>query len=200
MVNRKLLLLPAVLIASTLTLAGCTADNNTNPTVDPNPVPTTSETSTATPPEGLPGPGETPDPETMATITNERSIADPETWQFFADSGATLPADDPAVRETTAEEIINVDPAQLNEVFGNLTADVEQSAVNVENWIRENNATVTTAGDVPGELLVNRYPNATETYVIVDTAGGVYVLSRLKVTSGEQQLTLGSRVTANPVV
>lgn len=195
--KKSFYLLPVLALTATLTLAGCTGTNTTDPTVnpDPNPVPTTSET--VTPPEGLPGPGETPEPEVMVTITDERITTDPEAWQFFSDSGATLPTQDPAVRETTADQVVNADPADLNRLFGELTADVEQSGSNVENWIRENNITITTADEVPTDLLVNRYPNAMETYVIVDTSGQVYVLSRLLVTSGDQQLTLGTRVNAN---
>jgi hypothetical protein len=128
LIMKRIIVLPALLAVS-LMLAGCT---------------------TGTP---------LPDQGTSSSFSQEAPVStDPEKWAEFKQYGATLPSEDPAVREITAEEFNAYENAEdTTRVQGEVTADTEATAVKLTEWLKANPDATQDA--IPADVVVNRYPN-----------------------------------------
>jgi len=129
---KRFIVLPAVLAVS-LVLAGCTvaAPQVTDPLPD-------------------------------GTSLNQEPVStDPTKWAEFKKYGSTLPSEDSAVRDLTAEEFNAYEKVEdTTRVQGEVTADAEATAANLTEWLKANPEGV--EKDIPKDVAVNRYPGLVE--------------------------------------
>lgn len=176
MFKHKLLIVPTILLSSTLLLSGCGANedgNKNSPT-----------SSSASAPETMPGyvapPSELSD--RYKSFYGAPQTLTEEGWASYANLGATTHKEDPSDRSTTlddwkaaqvgAQDGTNV--TDYTKMFGEMTSDLEHSTMNVSEFLAANpDATLDTINATEG-LLVNRYPNLGATKVEQETKTGFY--------------------------
>lgn len=183
--NKKLMIIPTIILSSALLLTGCTSGKS-EPGKGGSPNPTSSSSSAdpsngeITQPTGNGGyvapPAELDDKYKgyfMApTSTNE------EAWSYYKSIGATTYKEDPATRSTTAADWASArsdDKSfdKFDKMYGEVLSDVEQSALNISSHL-EKNPSASLDEISNSDLVINRYKNLGETTVEKDSNKGFY--------------------------
>lgn len=192
MMNKKILLIPTLTLSAAILLSGCTGGNsNENPIGSPTPS-ASSSTSEITP---SPSPTETSEedvevvsdyvapPEGMEAKYHgfyfNPAIEEEGSWEYFKNIGAKLYEEDPAPRSTTVEEFRALMGDQKNltagdKVYGEYFSDVEQTALNVSEYLKKNPKATTEELNGNEDLIVNRYEKMGSIVIEKDSSTGFY--------------------------
>lgn len=184
--NKKLLVIPTIVLSSALLLTGCTGKqaHNTAPTQQPS---ASSPSSSSTPEEGssqapvnlgyIAPPKELKD--NYKGYFSAPSITEGVEWEYYKSIGAKTAKEDPNARSTSLDEWESArgdtqHPENFDKIFGEVTSDVEQTALNVSSYLEK--APTSTLEDINShkELMVNRYEQSGSTAIQKDEKTGFY--------------------------
>lgn len=183
--NKKLLVIPTIVLSSALLLTGCTGkqSNNNIPTNQPS----TSSSSSLAPEESssqspvnsgyVAPPSELKD--NFKGYFNAPSITEGVEWEYYKSIGAKTAKEDPSPRSTSLDDWESArgdkdHPENFDKIFGEVTADVEQTALNVSAYLEK--APTSTLDDINShkELMVNRYEQSGSLAIQKDDKTGFY--------------------------
>lgn len=179
--NKKLLIIPTIILSSALLLTGCTS-GKTEPGKGGSPNPS-STSSVAPDVSDQPIEGYVAPPENLKadyrgfymapTTVNEVS------WGYYKNAGATTYKEDSSVRSTTESEIASArddmkNLGKFDKMYGEISSDVEQSALNISSYLETNKTATVDDINNNKDLVINRYTNAGSTVVEKDSATGFF--------------------------
>ena len=182
--NKKLMIIPTIVLSSALLLTGCTS-GKTEPGKVGSPNPTSSSSSTSTDPAvqptgnvGYVAPPSDLNEDYKGYYYGPTTLA-PESWEYFKSTGAKTYKEDPSIRSTTANEwdkarTNDTDLATFDKLYGEVSSDVEQSALNISTYLEQNKDESVDNLTNNKELVINRYSNLGTTTVEKDTSTGFY--------------------------
>lgn len=182
--NKKLMIIPTIVLSSALLLTGCTSGNsndpNTQPSVsasdmaDPVDVPQPDAPKYVAPPADM--------DEKYKAYYFSPSTLNESAWAYYNIIGAKTSAEDSAARSTTIEEWEKTRTDESNtqafdKMYGEVNSDVEQSSLKVSEYLKNNSdATVEELKDNK-DLLINRYNKVGTMAVEQDAKTGLYFVT-----------------------
>lgn len=194
--NKKLLIIPTIILSSALLLTGCTSGNpGDSATVAPN---TSSEMADMPQPNT---PKYVAPPEEMEEKYKAYYYAPTTTdvyaWAYYDAIGSTTYAEDSAPRPTTLAEWEEAQKDDTNiqkfdKLYGEVTSDVEQTALRVSDYLEKNSNTNFDEVSRNKDLIINRYEKTGKVEVKQDEKTGLYfVVFTLAEGSSEDAQTYG---------
>lgn len=185
--NKKLIIIPALVLSSALLFVGCNLKNdnygelpNSNSSNSSTPAPTLADTT----PDGMPvydgyiaPPSDLEDKYKGSYFAP--STLDAEAWSVYKEMGATTYKEDASVRSVTDKDWADAaanrkDSDDFIKMYAEVNSDVEQTAVNVAAYVKENpSATLEEINGSKG-LIINRYDKAGKTVVEQDAKTNFY--------------------------
>lgn len=179
--NKKLMIIPTIVLSSALLLTGCTSGNTEPGSVDSsNP----SSSSSSSDPSGKPtgNAGYIAPPNDLKADYKgyyyAPSTVVPEAWEYYKSTGATTYKEDSSARSTSPSDWDSArsdqkDFQRFDKMYGEVSSDVEQSALKVSSHLEANSsASVEELNNK--ELVINRYPELGKTVVEKDSSTGFY--------------------------
>jgi hypothetical protein len=184
MLNKKLVLIPTIVLSSALLLTGCTSGNSDHSRDPQNPITSSSAPSNTSSAEPIVEGGYIAPPSEMADENKAYYFApttvDEVSWSYYKSIGATTYKEDPTSRSITAKEWQSTrenDRQKFDQIFGENTSDVEQSALNISSYL-ENNPTATVEEiNNNKHLIINRYDKAGSMTVRKDSKTNFYFVA-----------------------
>ena len=183
--NKKLMIIPTILLSSALLLTGCTSGNS-NDGKDTQPSATSTDTSDLV---DLPQP-EAPKYVAPPAEMEEKykiyffsaSTLNESAWAYYSIIGAKTSAEDSAARSTTIAEWEAARTDQGNvqafdKMYGEINSDVEHTSLKVSEYLKTNSdATVEELNDNK-DLIINRYAKVGKMAVEQDSATKLYFVT-----------------------
>lgn len=178
--NTKLMIIPTIVLSATLLLTGCNAGNsNENPSpsptatdmTDPVDIPQTDAPKYVAPPAEM--------EEKYKAYYFSPTTLDESSWAYYNIIGAKTVNEDSAVRSTTVEEweaarTDQNDTQTFDKMYGEVTSDVEHSALKVSEYLKSNSDASLEEINGKKDLIVNRYSKAGTMIVEQDSKTGFY--------------------------
>lgn len=184
--NKKLLVIPTIVLSSALLLTGCTSGKSEpGKTGAPNPS-SSSSSNVITDTSSQPISGYVTPPAKMDANYKAFYMApmtlDEESWAHYKEIGAKTYEEDPATRPTTKTdwEAARDDKKDFNrfdKIFGEVTSDIEHSALNVSHYLETKPSVSIDELNSNKELLINRYTNVGEMKVEKDSNTGFFFIT-----------------------
>lgn len=194
MSKRKLVIIPTILVSSALLFTACGNDSEPK-----NESPSSSSTVSSAP-EYVAPPSNLE--EQYKQYVSPITITDEAAWSMYKDLGATTYEEDPSKRSTTPEDWKAAQEAsrEMNDVqkmndfnlmFGEVKADIDQSALNISAFLAQNPEA--TLDDVKAQegLLVSRHEKLGTLKVEQDSSTGFFFVILI---SEDEQIQLGQMV------
>lgn len=177
--NNKLLIIPTIALSSILLLTGCVSGNSEqqqNPSASSSSS-TNIDSSNQGDVEYIAPPEKLDDKYNgyyyAPTTVNE------EAWSYYKSVGAKTYKEDPSNRSTGEKEwnkarSDNKDYAAFDRMYGEVSSDVEQTALNVSAYLETNPETTVEDLNKNSDLIVNRYKELGSTVIEKDSETGYY--------------------------
>lgn len=179
--NTKLMIIPTIALATSLLLTGCNSgnsnENNPSPTAsevaDPVDIPQADAPKYVAPPADM--------EEKYKAYYFSPATLNESAWTYYNIIGAKTANEDSAVRSTTAEEWEAARADQNNtqgfdKMHGEVTSDVEQSALKVSEYLKSNSDASLEEINGKKDIIVNRYSKAGTMAVEQDAKTGFYFI------------------------
>lgn len=174
--KKKLAIIPTILLSSALLLTGCNSGNS-----EPQPSSSSApagEEVTAAPPATFKyvAPPADMDEKYKAYYFAPTTV-DEGSWAYYKIIGSTTYKEDGAARATTLAEWDAARADQENfqkfdKMYGEVTSDVEQTALNISGYLKENSDANLEQINGKKDLIVNRYDKVGKVVVEQDAKSG----------------------------
>lgn len=176
--NKKLAIIPTILLSSALLLTGCNAGNS-EPQPSSSSAPAEEEVTDAQPAtyKYVAPPAEME--EKYKAYYFAPTTLDEGAWAYYKIIGSTTYKEDGAARATTVTEYdaarTNTENTQhFDKMYGEVTSDVEQTAMNVSGYLAENSDANLEEINGKKDLIVNRYGKVGKVAVEQDAKSSHY--------------------------
>lgn len=174
--NKKLLVIPTIVLSSALLLTGCTGGKSATP----DKVPTNQQTasSSASGNAGYVAPPKDLSSNYKGYYYSPTTVV-PDAWEYYKSTGATTYKEDPSLRTTSGKDWDeargdNKNFQKFDKLYGEVMSDVEQSALNISTYLENHKSASTDEIKNTKDLVINRYPNLGNTKVEKDESTGFY--------------------------
>lgn len=179
--NTKLMVIPMIVLSASLLLTGCNAgnlnENNPSPTAsdiaDPVDIPQANAPKYVAPPADM--------EEKYKAYYFSPTTLNESSWAYYNIIGAKTVNEDSAARSTTVEEWEAARTDQnstqaFDKMYGEVTSDVEQSALKVSEYLKSNPDVSLEEINGKKDVVVNRYSKAGTMAVEQDSKTGFYFI------------------------